>query len=140
MILSPRRTKSGLLQRLRAWGGEVSRDAIAVYFVARDPRVPWGARFLALSVAAYAFSPIDLIPDMIPVLGFLDDAVLIPLGILLVVRMVPKLVMFECRAKAAMVVARPVARAGEAAIVGVWVSAVGVAGWFAHRFFFGRLG
>ena len=82
--------------RTRARG--LKRDAVTVYLVARHPGTPWAVRLLALAVAAYALSPIDLIPDFIPVLGYLDDLVLVPLGILLAVRLIPPKVMREHRA------------------------------------------
>ena len=82
----------------------------ALYLASRDPRVPWYAKALAVCIAAYALSPIDLIPDFIPVLGYLDDAILLPLGILLVVRMIPPDVMAEHRAAA-----RPLQRNGRKA-------------------------
>ena len=72
-------------RRLKEWARALRRDAHAVYLAAFDPRVPWYAKALALGVAAYAFSPIDLIPDFIPVLGLLDDLIIVPLGIALVV-------------------------------------------------------
>ncbi len=72
----------------------------ALVLAYRDPRVPWHARLFAACVVAYAFSPIDLIPDPIPLLGYLDDLVLIPLGVLLALRMIPAPVMAECRARA----------------------------------------
>ena len=68
-----------LSDRLKGWARSIKRDALALYFAARDPRVPWYAKALALCVAAYAFSPIDLIPDFVPVLGYLDDVVIVPL-------------------------------------------------------------
>jgi len=76
------------------------REVYTLYFAARDPRVPWYAKMLAGCVVAYAFSPIDLIPDPVPILGYLDDLVLIPLGVLLVRRMIPDHVLAECRQKA----------------------------------------
>ena len=71
------------------WARSIKRDTHAVYLAARDPRTPWYAKALALLIAAYALSPIDLIPDFIPVLGYLDELILLPLGLMLVVRMVP---------------------------------------------------
>jgi uncharacterized membrane protein YkvA (DUF1232 family) len=79
---------------------QLKREVHAVYLACRDPRVPWYGRLLAACVVAYAFSPIDLIPDPIPILGYLDDLVLIPLGIALVLRTIPPAVMAECRAQA----------------------------------------
>jgi len=75
-------------------------QTLALYFAYRDPRVPWYAKVLTAVIVAYAFSPIDLIPDFIPILGYLDDLVLIPLGVALVLRLIPPQVMEECRAKA----------------------------------------
>src|SRR3546814_19345602 len=84
-----------IFDRLRHWARTIRRDVVALYLAARDPRVPWYAKALAACVAAYALSPIDLIPDFIPVLGYLDDVILVPLGILLAVRHVPAHVMAE---------------------------------------------
>lgn len=95
------RKRRPLLVRLKSWARTVGRDAFALYLAMRDPRVPWPAKVLAGLVAAYALSPIDLIPDFIPVLGYLDDLVLLPLGILLVVRMIPRPVMDDLRRQAA---------------------------------------
>ena len=78
-----------MVERLRAWAREMKRDVHALYLAARDPRVPWYAKAVALFVAGYALSPIDLIPDFIPVIGYLDDVIIVPLGIHLVVRMIP---------------------------------------------------
>lgn len=89
-----------VIARLRIWANRVKHDILALYLAARDPRVPWYARAVAALVAAYALSPIDLIPDFIPVLGYLDDAILLPLGIVLVVCMVPDDVMADLRQQA----------------------------------------
>ena len=80
---------------------QLKRETYALYLAYRDPRVPWYAKVLAVCVVAYAFSPIDLIPDFIPVLGYLDDLVFVPLGISLALRLIPPEVMAECRACAA---------------------------------------
>jgi uncharacterized membrane protein YkvA (DUF1232 family) len=89
--------------RLKDWSKVVKRDVIAIYLAARDPRTPWCAKALAVCVAGYALSPIDLIPDFIPVFGYLDDVVIVPLGILAVVKMIPPDVMADSRATAAFV-------------------------------------
>ena len=91
---------SGIGHRLRQWAGLVKRDVHAVNLASRDPRVPWYPKCMAVLVAAYALSPIDLIPDFIPVIGYLDDLVLLPLGALLVIRLVPPGIMAEHRATA----------------------------------------
>ena len=91
------------MKRLAEWrrrAAELKSDIFALYLAARDPRVPWYAKGLAVMVTAYAFSPIDLIPDFIPVLGYLDDLVLLPLGIALTLRLIPSAVWAECRARA----------------------------------------
>ena len=118
-----------MLARLKGWARAIKRDVHALWLAARDPRTPWYARALALGLAAYALSPIDLIPDFVPVLGYLDDAILLPLGILLAVRLVPPAVMAECRAAAAAAAARPVSRAAAVFIVAVWIVAAGGLLW-----------
>jgi uncharacterized membrane protein YkvA (DUF1232 family) len=107
----------------------------AIYLAARDPRVPWYARALALCVAGYAISPLDLIPDFVPVLGYLDDVIVVPLGILAVVKLTPPEVMAEHRALAAAVQDRPVSCTAAIAIAIVWATCVGLAGWLCYRFF-----
>ena len=93
-------TDSDLIQRWRTRSGQLKVDTYALYLAYRDPRLPWYARLFALGVAAYAFSPIDLIPDFIPVLGYLDDLLLIPLGISLALKMIPAEVINDCRLQA----------------------------------------
>lgn len=103
---------------------------MAVYFAARDPRTPVLVRLLALGVAAYALSPIDLIPDFIPVLGYLDDVILLPLGIILVIKFTPEEVIKSSRAKALELAAKPTSNAAAAVIVVLWVlCAVGFGYW-----------
>ena len=87
--------------RLRDWARALKLELRALYFVVRDPRTPWYAKALAGAVLAYALSPIDLIPDFIPVLGYLDDVILVPLGIWLALKLVPGEVLAEARARAA---------------------------------------
>ena len=112
----------------KTWARAIKRDVLAVYLAARDPRTPWPVRLLAMAVAAYALSPIDLIPDFIPVLGYLDDLLIVPLGILLVVRLIPPELLAEHRAAAARRSARPVSAAAAALMVGLWLAA-GVLLW-----------
>src|SRR5438034_4362242 len=106
-------------QRVRG----LKRDTYALYLAYQDPRVPWYARLWAILVVAYAFSPIDLIPDFIPVLGYLDDLILVPLGVLLALKMIPAPVMAECRVKAqeALSQGKPVNKLAAAVIVLVWL-------------------
>ncbi|WP_428671509.1 YkvA family protein, partial [Roseibium sp.] len=105
---------------LRKWAGLVKRDIHALYLAARDPRVPWYVKGLALVVAAYAVSPVDLIPDFIPVIGYLDDLVLLPLGIYAVVKLVPPEVMADCRRRAEKAADKPVSRGAAFAVVVLW--------------------
>ena len=95
----------------------------AIYLAYKDPRVPWYARIFAVCVVGYAFSPIDLIPDPIPVIGYLDDLILVPLGIFLVLKMIPKEVMAECREQARVVMLKdkPVNWIAAIVIIGIWV-------------------
>ena len=110
------------LGRLRSAARALRRDTVAVWLAARDPRTPLAARLLAAAVAAYALSPIDLVPDVVPVLGLLDDLVLVPLGVALVVRLVPAAVMADARARADALAERPVSRAAAAVVVAVWLA------------------
>ncbi|MGX7951392.1 YkvA family protein [Tsuneonella sp. HG249] len=103
---------------------------MTLWVAARDPRTPIGAKLLAGAVAAYAFSPIDLIPDFIPVLGLLDDVIIVPLGVWLVLRMVPAPLLAEFRAEATQLADRPVSRTAAAAIVLVWTAAIAATGWW----------
>ncbi len=116
------------MARLRSWAKALKQQTLVVYFAARDPRTPWLPRLLALGVAAYALSPIDLIPDFIPVLGYLDDLLIVPLGLLLVLRLIPVEVRASAQAKASEAVDRPISRAMAAVIVTIWIVAIGAAG------------
>jgi len=114
------------LKILDSWKQRANRlklETYAIWLAYKDPRVPWYARAFAACVVGYAFSPIDLVPDPIPVLGYLDDLVLIPLGIALALRMIPPEVMVECRqrAEAAMSEGKPTNWKAAAAIVTLWV-------------------
>ena len=101
----------------------LKREVFALYLACRDPRVPWYAKALAAAVVAYAFSPIDLIPDFIPVVGYLDDLVLVPLGVFAVRAMIPAAVLAECRERAetALERGRPVSVLGAAVVVVIWL-------------------
>lgn len=118
---------AGLKRRVQL----LRQETLVLYLAARHPGTPWYARALAAGVAAYALSPIDLIPDFIPVLGYLDDLLIVPAGIALAIRLVPAPVMQECRARAgeAFAEGRPVSRAAAVAIIITWI--VGAALMFA---------
>lgn len=105
----------------KTWAKNIKRDVHAVWLAARDPRTPLLAKVLALIVAAYAVSPIDLIPDFIPIIGYLDDLIIVPLGIMLVVRLIPAEVMREHRETAAQASRRPVSRITAGVFIVIWV-------------------
>jgi uncharacterized membrane protein YkvA (DUF1232 family) len=99
----------------------------------RNPRVPWYTKAVGACVVAYALSPIDFIPDFVPVLGYVDDLVLVPLGLLLVLRLIPADVLAEHRMAASAIAERPISRAGAAVVIGIWiVAALLLAGWLAN--------
>src|ERR687898_2609981 len=97
MLDTGRVSSEPLIARVKRWARNIKRDVVALWLAARDPRVPWYAKAIAGAVAAYALSPIDLIPDFIPVLGYLDDLVIVPAGILLAIWLVPPAVLAEHR-------------------------------------------
>jgi uncharacterized membrane protein YkvA (DUF1232 family) len=123
-----------MFDHLRSWARAMTRDVHALYLAARDPRVPWYAKLTAAAVAAYALSPIDLIPDFVPVLGHLDDVVIVPLGIWLAVSMIPAEVMAEHRATAAAAQAAPRSMAGLISMVAIWMIIALAAAWLAYRY------
>ncbi len=126
---------SRTFDKWKQWARTIKRDAHALYLASRDPRVPWYAKALALAVAAYAASPIDLIPDFIPVIGYLDDLIIVPLGIALVIRLIPPEIMAEHRALATAAQDRPVSKTAAAIIVMIWVLAISATGWLTYRYF-----
>lgn len=117
-------------ERLRAWARGLKREVLVLWLAARDPRTPWYAKALALLVAGYALSPIDLIPDFIPVLGYLDDVILVPLGIWLTLRLLPAALVRELRAVAAERAQRPVSRVAAVVIVLVWLAGAAALAWW----------
>ncbi len=116
-------------ERLKDWARSIKRDVVALYIAAHDPRVPWYVKLAAGMVAAYALSPIDLIPDFIPVLGYLDEVILLPMALFLVIRMIPNPLMTEFRAAAQRRSERPTSRAAAAVIIGLWVAAAAFLIW-----------
>ena len=111
-----------MLAALRTAARRLRHQATVLYLVARDPRTPWAARLVAGAVAAYALSPIDLVPDVIPVLGLLDDLVVVPLGVALALRLVPARVLADARVQADALAQRPVSRTAAAVVVLVWLA------------------
>jgi uncharacterized membrane protein YkvA (DUF1232 family) len=117
------------LSRLRLKARALKRETYALYPACRDPRTPWYAKLFVGAIVAYALSPLDLIPDFIPVLGYVDDLVLVPLGILVAMKMIPSAVLAECRARAQALSDRPTSRSAGAVIVAIWIAAAAVTAW-----------
>lgn len=115
-------SKKSIGQQIRQWASNIKRDVIAVWIAARDARTPKYAKILALLVAGYALSPIDLIPDFIPVLGYLDDLIIVPLGLFLVIRFIPPLLMAEFRVQATEISQRPVSKMAAVIIIVIWLT------------------
>jgi|SRR5262245_31219666 len=115
-----------MLKKWKQWTRTIKRDAHALYLAARDPRVPWYAKAVAIAVAAYALSPVDLIPDFVPVLGYLDDLIIVPAGIALVIYLIPPEIMAQHRNMAIVAQDRPVSRVAGAVIVTIWILAIGL--------------
>lgn len=115
---------AGLFGRLKSWARLARRDTLALYSAARDPRVPWYAKAMAMGTAAYALSPIDLIPDFVPLLGYLDDLIVLPVCIVVTVRLIPADVMEELRDEAdrRLSDSGPRSRWGAVAIVLIWIA------------------
>ncbi len=113
---------------LKNWARAIKRDTLAAYFAVRDPRTPWFAKAVGAVVVAYALSPIDLIPDFIPVLGYLDDVILVPAGLWLVIRLVPGVVMEECRTRAEASSIRPQSKLAGGVIVLIWLALAALGG------------
>lgn len=122
------------IESTRAWASKVKRDGMTLWYAASHPATPWYAKALGLFVVAYALSPIDLIPDFIPVLGYLDDVILLPALICLTIRLLPPAVVLECRAKAekwlAEGKAKPKSATGAVIIVVIWIAAITALGWW----------
>jgi uncharacterized membrane protein YkvA (DUF1232 family) len=115
---------------LKEWAQQLKRQTLTVYFAARDPRTPLVVWLLALAVAAYALSPIDLIPDFVPIIGYIDDLLIVPIGLALVVRLIPDEVAESARQKAVEAAARPVSYGAAIFIVALWLIAAAVlVGW-----------
>lgn len=121
---------------LKAWARSLKRDTHAVWLAAHDPRTPWYAKALGLEVAAYSLSPIDLIPDFIPVLGLLDDLLIVPLGLWLTLKLIPADVLETHRAAAEIASDRPVSRLAAGVVILIWtVVGLVVGHWISVRFF-----
>ena len=127
-----------MLAKLKAVAAQLKEKIIALHLAARDPRTPWYAKALIVCVVAYALSPIDLIPDVIPILGYLDDLVLLPLGIYFALKLIPPEILADCRAKAAMGATLPRSWCAAGFIVLLWLVTVVLLGYFLLEAFLPR--
>jgi uncharacterized membrane protein YkvA (DUF1232 family) len=123
---------SGWKQRAR----QLRREVYALYLACKDPRTPWYAKVIAACIVGYAFSPIDLIPDFVPVLGYVDDLVIVPLGILVARKLIPPPILADCRARAEerMRQGRPTNWIAAGIIIGIWFLLAGMGVWLAVRY------
>ena len=119
--------------RVGQWAQIVKRDTVCLYLAARDPRTPWYAKAIASLVVAYALSPIDLIPDFIPIIGYLDDILLVPMGLWIALRMVPDDVIEDCRVQATKLTERPISRTAALIIVIIWMGTAAAIGWIIYE-------
>jgi uncharacterized membrane protein YkvA (DUF1232 family) len=119
-----------MLGAIKTWAKALKRDVVALWIAARDPRTPWYAKVAAGAIAAYALSPVDLIPDFIPILGYLDDLLIVPVGVLLVVRLIPPPLMAEFRAMAAARDSRPLSIGGLVFVGLIWIVGAGLLVWW----------
>ena len=123
------------LQRLKSWARELKVDIIALWIAARDSRTPLTAKLVAAGVAGYALSPVDLIPDFVPILGYLDDLIVLPLGIMLAIRLIPPALMADFRTQAQDMTDRPKSRIAMTLIVLLWLGLTLLVGLWALRRF-----
>lgn len=119
-----------MLGAIKTWAKALKRDVVALWIAARDPRTPWYAKVAAGAITAYALSPVDLIPDFIPILGYLDDLLIVPVGVLLVVRLIPPPLMAEYRAMAAARDSRPLSIGGLVFVGLMWIVCAGLLVWW----------
>jgi uncharacterized membrane protein YkvA (DUF1232 family) len=126
-----------MMQSLRRWAKQLKRQTYVLYLAYKDPRTPWYARLFTACVVAYAFSPIDLIPDFVPVLGYLDDLILVPIGVAIALKMIPAEVLHDSEVEAQRLIeqGKPISRAGAIAIVVIWVLALVFTGLILLRVF-----
>jgi Uncharacterized conserved protein len=126
-----------LFAELKKRARHLKADTFALYLAARDPRTPWYAKLLVAGIVAYAFSPIDLIPDFVPVLGYLDDLILIPIGVAIAIKLIPNQVLAECRAQAQETIrnGKPVSWVAGVVIVVIWLVLVALCIILAYKIF-----
>lgn len=129
-----------MIGRLRDWARRIKRDVVILWLAARDPRTPWQLKLLACAVAAYALSPLDLIPDFVPVLGYLDDLLIVPAGVWLALRLIPPRLTEDLRAQALALESRPKSWVAAGVIILIWTLAALAGAFVLWRVLGGRLG
>ena len=127
-----------MFRRRKEWARGLKIETLTLYLAFKDPRVPWYAKAFLACVVGYAFSPIDLIPDFIPILGYLDDLILLPIGIMIALRLIPDHVLVECRIEAnkSFREGNPIIRSAGIVIVFVWIIVIALSVWYVFRFFY----
>lgn len=126
-----------MFEKIKQQAKHIRTELLILYFAARDYRTPWYAKLIVASIVAYAFSPIDLIPDFLPIIGYLDDLVLIPIGITLAIKLIPNLVLIDCRARALKVaeIKRPISWTAGIIIILIWLGLTALcAMWLYNKF------
>ena len=124
-----------MLEKVKSWARSIKADVVALYIAAKDSRTPLSAKLISVAVVAYALSPIDLIPDFVPIIGYLDDLIIVPLGIILAIRLIPAPLMSEFRSLASDHARLPKNQTGTIAVICIWlVGAVAIGWWVYHRF------
>ncbi len=124
-----------MFEKAKKWARSIKADAVTLYIAAKDPRTPLAAKLILVAMVAYTLSPIDLIPDFIPIIGYLDDLIIVPLGILLAIRLIPAPLILEFRSLASDYERLPRNQAGAIFVICIWTfAAVAIAWWAYHRF------
>lgn len=119
-----------MLETIKSWARKIKTDVTALFIATRDKRTPLSAKVVAIGVVAYALSPIDLLPDFIPVIGYIDDLLILPLGIILAVRLIPIPLMTEYREQAASHSQLPTSRVGAVFVIAIWLVSILALGWW----------
>ncbi len=124
-----------MFKKAKKWAQSIKADVVALYIAAKDPRTPLSAKLISVTVVAYALSPVDLIPDFIPIIGYLDDLIIVPLGILLAIRLIPAPLMSEFRSIASDHERLPRNQTGAMAVICIWLVAAIAIGWWTYNRF-----
>lgn len=122
-----------MLEKAKVWARKIKADVVALYIAARDSRTPLSAKLVSIAVVTYALSPIDLIPDFIPIIGYLDDIIIVPLGIIMAIRLIPAPLMLEFRSRASDHERLPKTQAGAIAVICIWLAGAIAIGWWAYH-------